>query len=183
MKSGKYCLGYKQTLKTLRQGKAKLIIIANNTPHLRYSSEIYWEVVLPHNSSSTWHHMESLARLRSMCCGRGRGQEPMEWSRQRTSMMSKQLPLLVYGLAPCQQFHSPLTLLISSTESPRLSTTLCWPRLESITTTVTILSWEPLAVNTSAYAPSPSPTPVIQTSFALCQRLSKTKQNCQLFVC
>lgn len=35
MKSGKYCLGYKQTLKTLRQGKAKLIIIANNTPHLR----------------------------------------------------------------------------------------------------------------------------------------------------
>jgi large subunit ribosomal protein L30e len=35
MKSGKYCLGYKQTLKTLRQGKAKLVIIANNTPHLR----------------------------------------------------------------------------------------------------------------------------------------------------
>lgn len=35
MKSGKYCLGYKQTLKTLRQGKAKLVIIANNTPALR----------------------------------------------------------------------------------------------------------------------------------------------------
>lgn len=35
MKSGKFCLGYKQTLKTLRQGKAKLIIIANNTPPLR----------------------------------------------------------------------------------------------------------------------------------------------------
>lgn len=35
MKSGKFCLGYKQTLKSLRQGKAKLIIIANNTPPLR----------------------------------------------------------------------------------------------------------------------------------------------------
>jgi large subunit ribosomal protein L30e len=36
MKSGKFCLGYKQTLKTLRGGKAKLVIIANNTPPLRF---------------------------------------------------------------------------------------------------------------------------------------------------
>ena len=36
MKSGKYVLGYKQTLKTLRSGKAKLVIIANNTPPLRF---------------------------------------------------------------------------------------------------------------------------------------------------
>ena len=35
MKSGKYVLGYKQTLKTLRNGKSKLVIIANNTPPLR----------------------------------------------------------------------------------------------------------------------------------------------------
>ena len=35
MKSGKYVLGYKQTLKSLRQGKAKLVIIGNNTPPLR----------------------------------------------------------------------------------------------------------------------------------------------------
>nr|AGN29635.1 60S ribosomal protein L30 [Acartia pacifica] len=35
MKSGKFCLGYKQTLKTLRNGKSKLVIIANNTPPLR----------------------------------------------------------------------------------------------------------------------------------------------------
>jgi len=27
--------GYKQTLKTLRQGKAKLVLIASNTPALR----------------------------------------------------------------------------------------------------------------------------------------------------
>ncbi|XP_054086548.1 60S ribosomal protein L30 isoform X2 [Zeugodacus cucurbitae] len=37
MKSGKYCLGYKQALKTLRQGKAKLVLIASNTPALRKS--------------------------------------------------------------------------------------------------------------------------------------------------
>jgi len=36
MKSGKYMLGYRQTLKSLRQGQAKLVIIANNTPPLRY---------------------------------------------------------------------------------------------------------------------------------------------------
>lgn len=47
MKSGKFCLGYKQTLKSMRQGKAKLIIIANNTPPLRYD---YWEVVFPKNN-------------------------------------------------------------------------------------------------------------------------------------
>jgi large subunit ribosomal protein L30e len=35
-------LGFKQTLKTLRQGKAKLIIIAKNTPSLRWG----WEVGL-----------------------------------------------------------------------------------------------------------------------------------------
>uniref|UniRef100_A0A2K5F8T4 Large ribosomal subunit protein eL30 n=1 Tax=Aotus nancymaae TaxID=37293 RepID=A0A2K5F8T4_AOTNA len=37
MKSGKYVLGYKQTLKMIRQGKAKLVILANNCPALRKS--------------------------------------------------------------------------------------------------------------------------------------------------
>ena len=35
MKSGKYVLGYRNTVKTLRNGKAKLVIIASNTPPLR----------------------------------------------------------------------------------------------------------------------------------------------------
>ena len=35
MKSGKYSLGMKQSLKSLRHGKAKLIIIASNCPQLR----------------------------------------------------------------------------------------------------------------------------------------------------
>lgn len=40
MKSGKCVLGLKQSLKTLRQGKSKLVIIANNTSPLRWD----WEV-------------------------------------------------------------------------------------------------------------------------------------------
>jgi large subunit ribosomal protein L30e len=39
MKSGKYNLGFKQSLKNLRNGAAKLVIIANNTPPLRYARE------------------------------------------------------------------------------------------------------------------------------------------------
>ncbi|KAJ2946428.1 hypothetical protein O0L34_g12469 [Tuta absoluta] len=45
MKSGKYCLGYKQTLKTLRQGKAKLVIIAKNAPPLRKSEIEYYALL------------------------------------------------------------------------------------------------------------------------------------------
>lgn len=37
MKSGKVTLGYKSTLKSLRNGKAKLVLIAGNTPPLRKS--------------------------------------------------------------------------------------------------------------------------------------------------
>ena len=37
MKSGKAMLGYKSTLKTLRQGKSKLVFIASNTLPLRKS--------------------------------------------------------------------------------------------------------------------------------------------------
>merc|ERR1712062_715520 len=45
MKSGKFQLGYKKTLETLRQGKAKLVIIANNTPPLRKSEIEYYAML------------------------------------------------------------------------------------------------------------------------------------------
>merc|ERR1711993_38937 len=45
MKSGKYTLGYRKTLETLRQGKAKLVIIANNTPPLRKSEIEYYAML------------------------------------------------------------------------------------------------------------------------------------------
>ncbi|MFQ6654835.1 hypothetical protein Gotur_025643 [Gossypium turneri] len=41
MKSGKYTLGYKTILKSLRSSKGKLIIIANNCPPLRKSEIEY----------------------------------------------------------------------------------------------------------------------------------------------
>merc|ERR1712141_694349 len=45
MKSGKFQLGYKKTLETLRMGKAKLVIIASNTPPLRKSEIEYYAML------------------------------------------------------------------------------------------------------------------------------------------
>lgn len=45
MKSGKYSLGVKSTLKTLRSGKAKLVIIAANCPPLRRSEIEYYAML------------------------------------------------------------------------------------------------------------------------------------------
>nr|XP_012804730.1 60S ribosomal protein L30-like [Jaculus jaculus] len=45
MKSGKHMLGYKQTLKMIRQGKAKLVILANNCPALRKSEIDYYAML------------------------------------------------------------------------------------------------------------------------------------------
>ena len=42
VKSGKYVLGYRQTLKALRNGKAKLVILANNTPQLRFVKNFFF---------------------------------------------------------------------------------------------------------------------------------------------
>ncbi|GAM20370.1 hypothetical protein SAMD00019534_035450, partial [Acytostelium subglobosum LB1] len=45
MKSGKSQLGYKSTLKTLRSGKSKLILISNNCPPLRRSEIEYYAML------------------------------------------------------------------------------------------------------------------------------------------
>lgn len=45
MKSGKVTLGAKSTLKTLRSGKAKLVIIAANAPPLRKSELEYYAML------------------------------------------------------------------------------------------------------------------------------------------
>ncbi|KAJ2659986.1 60S ribosomal protein L30 [Coemansia sp. RSA 1285] len=65
MKSGKTSLGYKSTLKNLRSGKAKLILISNNTPPLRKSEIEYYAMLaktsVHHFSGSKYHS------LRPMC--------------------------------------------------------------------------------------------------------------------
>mmetsp|Transcript_9894 Transcript_9894/g.19426 ORF Transcript_9894/g.19426 Transcript_9894/m.19426 type:complete len:107 (+) Transcript_9894:111-431(+) len=45
MKSGKYSLGYKSTIKSLRSGKAKLVIISSNCPPLRKSEVEYYAML------------------------------------------------------------------------------------------------------------------------------------------
>ena len=45
VKSGKYTLGYSSTLKTLRQGKSKLVIISSNCPALRKSEIEYYAML------------------------------------------------------------------------------------------------------------------------------------------
>nr|GLL43269.1 60S ribosomal protein L30-like [Ipomoea trifida] len=45
MKSGKYTLGYKTVLKSLRNSKGKLIIISNNCPPLRKSEIEYYAML------------------------------------------------------------------------------------------------------------------------------------------
>lgn len=42
MKSGRYVLGIQQALSTLRQGRSKLIIIANNCPPVRRAEVEYY---------------------------------------------------------------------------------------------------------------------------------------------
>ena len=45
MKSGKTSLGYKTSVKALRSGKAKMVIISNNTPALRKSEVEYYAML------------------------------------------------------------------------------------------------------------------------------------------
>ena len=52
MKSGKYTLGYKSTLKTLRSGKSKLVIIGSNCPPLRKSEIEYYAML----AKTSVHH-------------------------------------------------------------------------------------------------------------------------------
>ncbi|KAI5989308.1 hypothetical protein PISMIDRAFT_683382 [Pisolithus microcarpus 441] len=52
VKSGKYTLGYKSALKQMRNGKAKLVLIAGNCPPLRKSELEYYAML----SKTSVHH-------------------------------------------------------------------------------------------------------------------------------
>lgn len=45
MKSGKYDVGYKSTLKSLRTGKTKFVIVANNCPPIMKSELEYYAMM------------------------------------------------------------------------------------------------------------------------------------------
>nr|XP_042128594.1 60S ribosomal protein L30-like [Peromyscus maniculatus bairdii] len=64
MKSGKYVLGYKQTLKMIRQSKAKLVILTNNCPALR-KSEIEFYAMLA--KTGDHHYSGNNIKLGTAC--------------------------------------------------------------------------------------------------------------------
>ncbi|KOS21440.1 60S ribosomal protein L30 [Escovopsis weberi] len=66
MKSGKVTMGYKSTLKCLRSSKAKLIIIAGNTPPLRKSELEYYSML----SKTPIHHFSGNNIELGTACGK-----------------------------------------------------------------------------------------------------------------
>jgi len=64
MKSGKYTLGYGSTLKSLRSGKSKLVIIANNCPPLRKSEVEYYAML---SKTGVHHYTGSNIDLGTAC--------------------------------------------------------------------------------------------------------------------
>merc|ERR1712146_206395 len=64
MKSGKYTLGYKSTLKSLRSGEAKMIIVAANCPPLKKSELEYYAMMA---KTSVHHYSGNNIDLGSAC--------------------------------------------------------------------------------------------------------------------
>ncbi|ORX80091.1 60S ribosomal protein [Basidiobolus meristosporus CBS 931.73] len=66
MKSGKSTLGYKSTLKSIRNGKAKLIILSGNCPPLRKSEIEYYAML----SKTSVHHYNGNNIELGTACGK-----------------------------------------------------------------------------------------------------------------
>ena len=66
MKSGKAILGYKHSMKALRKGKAKMILISSNCPHLR-KSEIEYMAML---AKTQVHHYTGDNTALGTACGK-----------------------------------------------------------------------------------------------------------------
>merc|ERR1712151_390758 len=66
MKSGKYTLGYKTVLKSLRGGKSKLILISSNVPPLRKSEIEYFAML----SKTGVHHYSGTNIDLGTACGK-----------------------------------------------------------------------------------------------------------------
>eukprot|EP00884_Botryococcus_braunii_P002162 jgi/Botrbrau1/11947/Bobra.341_1s0013.2 len=64
MKSGKYTLGVKTTLKCLRSGKAKLVLISNNTPPIRKSEIEYYAML---SKTGVHHYTGNNVELGTAC--------------------------------------------------------------------------------------------------------------------
>merc|ERR1711988_910043 len=65
MKSGKFTLGYKTVLKSLRNGKAKLVILSNNCPPQRQSEIMYYAMLA--GSTPIIHYTGNNVELGTSC--------------------------------------------------------------------------------------------------------------------
>ncbi|EEA08063.1 60S ribosomal protein L30, putative [Cryptosporidium muris RN66] len=66
MKSGKVCLGYRSTVKSIRNGTARLVIISNNCPSLRRSEIEYYAML----SKTGVHHFQGGNNELGTSCGK-----------------------------------------------------------------------------------------------------------------
>jgi len=66
MKSGKVALGYRSTLKQLRNGKAKAILVSSNCPPLRRSEIEYFAML----TKTTLHHFAGNNKALGVGCGK-----------------------------------------------------------------------------------------------------------------
>nr|CCA22308.1 60S ribosomal protein L30 putative [Albugo laibachii Nc14] len=66
IKSGKVALGYKQTIKHLRRGKAKLILLSSNIQPLRKSEVEYYSMLAKTNV----HHFAGNNNELGTACGK-----------------------------------------------------------------------------------------------------------------
>ncbi|ACI65767.1 predicted protein [Phaeodactylum tricornutum CCAP 1055/1] len=66
MKSGKAMLGYKASVKALRKGKAKMVLVASNCPHLR-KSEVEYLAML---AKTQVHHYAGDNTAMGTACGK-----------------------------------------------------------------------------------------------------------------
>merc|ERR1712118_521018 len=64
IKSGKFTLGYKSTIKTLRGGTSKLIIISNNCPPSRKSELEYYAML---SKTGVHHYSKNNVDLGRVC--------------------------------------------------------------------------------------------------------------------
>ena len=66
IKSGKYRMGYKQAIRSMRQGSGKLIMIANNCPAVRRTELEYYALL----SKTLVHHFDGNNIEMGTACGR-----------------------------------------------------------------------------------------------------------------
>mmetsp|Transcript_100314 Transcript_100314/g.139411 ORF Transcript_100314/g.139411 Transcript_100314/m.139411 type:complete len:109 (-) Transcript_100314:17-343(-) len=66
VKSGKYKVGYKQTLSTLRKGRSKLVLISKNCPPLRKSELEYYAML----AQTAVHHYAGNNIDLGVACGK-----------------------------------------------------------------------------------------------------------------